>query len=67
MYGENIWGGLPHKQHFDALNETDHQLVLDFWNTTTTISPIQKHVKRQCIGMKTWEVHPNHYLHETRI
>jgi hypothetical protein len=60
-------GGLQHKQHYDALNEADHQLVLNFWNIATTISPIQKDVKQQHIRMKTWEVHPTHYLQKTQV
>ncbi len=60
-------GGFPHKQHSDALNEVNHQLVLDFQDTTTTISLIYKKVKRRHIGVKTWEVHPTHYLQETQI
>lgn len=67
MYGENIWGGLPCKQHFNAFDEAYHQLILDFLDTTTTISPIWKDVKWQCIKVKTWEVHPTHYLQETQI
>jgi len=39
-----VWGehleGLPCKQHSNDFDEDDHQMVLDFWDTTTTISPI---------------------------
>jgi hypothetical protein len=43
--GENIWGGLPWKRHFNVMDEVNHQKVLDVWDTTTTISPITKDVK----------------------
>ncbi len=46
---DNIWGGLPWKCWLDALAEGDHQLVLDFWNITMTISPIRKDVKHRHI------------------
>ncbi len=44
---ENIWGGLPQKQHCDLLNEKDHGLILKWWSVATTISPIAKDVKRR--------------------
>ncbi len=67
LIGENFWGGLPQKHHSHALGEGDLQLVLDFWDTTTTISPIRKDGKCHHIGVKTFEDHPTHYLQETQV
>ncbi len=64
---ENIWGGLPRKQRYDVLGEGDHELILEFWNMATTISPITKDVKRWCPWPNTWEKHPTHYLQESQV
>jgi hypothetical protein len=44
---ENIWGGLLWKAWLDAMDEIDRQLILQFWEIASTISPMQKDVKRQ--------------------
>jgi hypothetical protein len=38
--GENFWGGLPRKKRSDRLSEREQQLIINFWDTATTISPI---------------------------
>jgi hypothetical protein len=67
LIGDNIWKRLPQRQHSDSLGEGDHQLILKFWDTSTTISPIKKDVKRNRMGVNTWEEHPIHYLQETQV
>jgi hypothetical protein len=64
---ENFWGGLPWKCHSNVLGEGDLQLVLNFWDITTTISPIKKDVKCHHVGVKTFEDRPIHYLQETHV
>jgi hypothetical protein len=49
------------------MGEDDCQLVLNFWDVATTISPIRKDVKRRHIGVGNWEEHPTHYLQETHV
>jgi hypothetical protein len=44
---ENIWGGLLWKTRLDAMDEINRRLIVQFWEITSTISPIQKDVKRQ--------------------
>jgi hypothetical protein len=43
--GENIWGGLPRKHQCDVVNDEDRELIMKWWETSTTISPNQKDVK----------------------
>jgi hypothetical protein len=62
---ENIWDGLPWKQHCDLLNEKDRGLILRWWNAITTISPIAKDVKRRQTNINIFEDHPTHYLQES--
>jgi hypothetical protein len=38
--GENLWGGLSRKKRSDRLSEREQQLIINFWDTATTISPI---------------------------
>jgi hypothetical protein len=64
---DNIWGGLPQKWHLDIVGEANHELILNFWDTSTTISPNRKDLKWRRIGVKTWEKPPTHYLQETRV
>jgi hypothetical protein len=58
----NIWGGFPPKRQCDVFNEKDCNLIKDQWDTTTTISPNRKDVKRKRINTKTFEQHAIHYL-----
>jgi hypothetical protein len=59
---ENIWGGLPRKWHYHVIDEKDHELIMIWWDTATTISPNRKDIKRKQIFSKTFEEHPIHYL-----
>jgi hypothetical protein len=43
----------------------DYNLVKDWWDTTTTISPNKKDVKKNKISTKIFELHATHYLHES--
>ncbi len=49
------------------MGEADHELILNFWDTSTIISLIRKDLKWRCIGVKTWEKHPTNYLQETQV
>jgi hypothetical protein len=49
------------------VGEADRELILNFWDTSTTISPNHKDLKQQHIGVKTWEKHPTHYLQKTQV
>jgi hypothetical protein len=51
----------------NSLGEGDCQLILKFWDTTTTISPIRKDVKHRCTKMNTWEEHCTHYLQKMQV
>lgn len=42
---ENIWGRLLWKTRSNVMDEIDRQLILHFWETTSTISPIRMDVK----------------------
>ncbi len=64
---ENISGGLPMKCWCDVMNDEDHELIMKWWETSMTISPNQKDVKRQRIAPKTFEQHVTHYLQESQI
>ncbi len=65
LIGDNIWGGLPQKQCSNIVGEIDHELILNFCDTSTTISPNRKDLKWWHIGVKTWEEYSTHYLQET--
>jgi len=67
LIGDNIWGGLPQKWCSNIAGEVDHELILNFCDTSTTISPNCKDLKWRHIGVKTWEEHPTHYLQETQV
>jgi hypothetical protein len=47
------------------VGEIDHELILNFCDTSTTISPNRKDLKWWHIGVKTWEEYSTHYLQET--
>jgi hypothetical protein len=47
------------------MNERDCEVVLKWWETTITISPIHKDVKRMHISAKVFEKHPTHYLQKS--
>ncbi len=65
--GENIWGSLPRKRQCDVVNDEDWELIMKWWETSMTISPNQKDVKRQKIAPKTFERHVTHYLQKSQI
>jgi hypothetical protein len=48
------------------MDEIDRQLILQFWEIASTISPMQKDVKQRHTWMSTFEEHPTHYLQETK-
>jgi len=48
------------------VGEVDNELILNFCDLSTTISPNRKDLKWRYIGVKTWEEHPTHYLQETQ-
>jgi hypothetical protein len=64
---KNIWGGLLQKRWCDVLHEQDCNLITKWWDTTFTISPNIKDVKRRRIGVKTFEQHATHYLQESQV
>jgi hypothetical protein len=64
---ENLWGGLFWKCRCDMISEGDWEVVLKWWETSTTISPIQKDVKRKHISAKVFDKHPTHYLQEYQV
>jgi hypothetical protein len=41
---DNFWGGLPRKRRSDSLSEEDRQVIVSFWDTALTISPIEKDI-----------------------
>ncbi len=67
LIGDNILGWLPQKWHLDIVGEANHELILNFWDTSTIISPNRKDLKWQRIGVKTWEKHPTHYLQGSQV
>ncbi len=60
--GDDFWGGLPKKQWCDMLDEGEQNLIPKRWETTTTVFPNRKDVKRRKLGVKSWEMYPTHYL-----
>ncbi len=64
---ENLWGVLLQKHHCDIISEGNHETILKWWETTTTISPIKKDVKRRCINAKVFYKHPPSYLQESHV
>lgn len=64
---ENIWGSLPKKHQCDVVNDEDRELIMKWWETSTTISTNQKDVKRRRIAPKTFEQHATHYLQESQV
>ena len=65
--GECLWGGLPRKRRCDVLDEATVQAVVNWWETSSIVSPNQKDVKRRCIGVKLFDKHPTHYLQESQV
>jgi hypothetical protein len=63
--GRTLGGGVLQKQQYDVFSEKDYNLVKDWWDTTTTISPNKKDVKKNKISTKIFELHATHYLHES--
>jgi hypothetical protein len=64
---ENFWRGMFRKRWSDTLNEENKSLILNWWETTTTISPITKDVKKRRIAINTFKSHPTHYLQESQV
>jgi len=56
---------MPWIRQCDTLNEEKKSLILNWWETTTTISPNTKDVKRRRIVVNTIENPPTHYLQES--
>lgn len=52
---DNFWGGLPRKCWCDVINVEDWELILKWWETSITISPIQKDMKHWRIGVKKFD------------
>ena len=65
--GECLWGGLPRKRRCDVLDEATVQAVVNWWETSSIVSPNQKDVKRRRIGVKLFDKHPTHYLQESQV
>jgi len=42
---DNFWGGLPRKHRCDVINVENQESIFKWWETSTTVSPIQKDVK----------------------
>jgi DNA polymerase sigma len=58
---------MPWIRWCDTLNEEKKSLILNWWETTTTISPNTKDVKRRQIVVNTIENPPTHYLQESQV
>ena len=65
--GEKFWGGMPRKHRNDCVNEDDRQKIVNFWDTSTTISPISKDILYQRTGPWKFNEHPKHYLQESQV
>lgn len=65
--GECLWGGLPRKRRCDVLDEATVHAVVNWWETSSIVSPNQKDVKRRRIGVKVFDKHPTHYLQESQV
>jgi hypothetical protein len=46
-------------------DEREWNLISKWWETATTIFPNHKDEKRKRLGVKSWEMHPTHYLQES--
>jgi hypothetical protein len=64
---DNFWGGLSRKRRSDSLSKEDWQVIVSFWDTATTISPIAKDILYQRTGPWQFLEHPKHYLQESQV
>ena len=51
----------------DQLSQEMKDVVLSFWTFHSTVSPNQKDITRQQIGVKVFEEHPKHYLQVSQV
>lgn len=65
--GEKFWGGMSTKHRNDCVNEDDRQKIVNFWDTSTTISPISKDILYQRTGPWKFNEHPKHYLQDSQV
>jgi hypothetical protein len=62
-----MWLNKKSGRHVHALNETDVQQILAFWNSNTTILPNAKYVIHKRVGVKQFDVHATHYLQTSQV
>jgi phage anti-repressor protein len=62
-----LWISYKRVRRSDALIETVHDLVVQFWTTETTVSPNEKDIIQLRVGVKKFVEHAKHYLHISQV